>query len=105
MTIPRKVKVGLVILGLFGLVGLWQWAAYAFKTGYSKGSRTGVVRKVSVRGPPYCKYLSGEMALQGAQIGTEQEIWEFSVDDDSDKNPVVEGLKEAERNGNRVTLE
>jgi hypothetical protein len=57
-----------------------------------------------VKGPPYCKYLSGEMAVQGnglAQI----EIWEFSIDDDSDKNPLVKQLKDAEKSGERVTID
>lgn len=73
--------------------------------GYSKGSRTGVIRKMSVKGPPYCKYLSGELVLQGAQPGLAPEVWEFSVDDDSDNNPIVQQLHEAERSGTRVTLD
>jgi hypothetical protein len=105
MKIPRKVKIGLVILGVFALVGLWQWASYAFKKGYSRGSRTGVVRKVSVKGPPYCKYLEGELALQGAVPGVAQEIFTFTVDDDGDDNPIVQALKKAEREGTRVTLD
>src|SRR6185436_2594524 len=105
MTIPRKVKIGLVILGVFGLIALWQWASYAFKKGYSKGSRTGIIRKVSIKGPPYCKYLEGEMALQGGVVGVAQEIFLFTVDDHSDSNPIVQSLKKAERDGARVTLE
>jgi hypothetical protein len=63
-----------------------------------------VIRKVSVKGPPYCKYLSGEMSLQSAGLAT-PEIWEFSVDDDADTNPVVVALHAAEKNGERVTLD
>ena len=63
-----------------------------------------MVRKLSVKGPPYCKYLSGEMVLQGGQPGQNAEVWEFSVDDDGDKNPVVIDLKAAEKTSERVTL-
>src|SRR5262249_38613711 len=93
MKIPRKVKIGLVILGVLGLVALWQFASYEFKSGYSKGSRTGIVRKVSTKGPPYCKYLEGELALQGGVPGVAQEIFRFTVDDHSDNNPIVQALK------------
>jgi len=105
MTIPRKFKIVLAILGVLGLVALWQWLGYLFKVGYSKGSRTGVVRKVSVKGPPYCKYLEGEMALQGGVSGQLQEVFRFTVDNDSDDNPVVQALKKAERDGKPVTLD
>src|SRR6202140_1444923 len=89
----------LLVLAVSFVMGKLWWYR-----GYSRGSRTGIVRKVSVKGPPYCKYLSGEMAVQGnglAQI----EIWEFSIDDDSDKNPLVKQLKDAERSGDRVTID
>jgi hypothetical protein len=105
MTIPRKLKVALVLIGLVGLAGLWQYLSYAFKAGYSKGSRTGIIRKVSVKGPPYCKYLEGELALQGGIPGVAQDIFTFTVDDHSDGNPLVQQLKQAERDGKRVTLD
>jgi hypothetical protein len=105
MKIPRKLKIAGVFLGLLALVALWQWASYEFKIAYSKGSRTGVVRKVSVKGPPYCKYLEGEMALQGGVPGMAQEIFLFTVDDHSESNPIVQALKKAEREGARVTLD
>jgi hypothetical protein len=89
----------LAVLGLF--VGLRYWWYYA----YSRGSRTGVIRKLSVKGPPYCKYLSGELALTGAVPGQRAEVWEFSVDDDRDSNPLVRELHGAERSGERVTLD
>ena len=69
------------------------------------GARTGVIRKLSVRGPPYCKYLAGELVLQGTQPGQPVETWEFSIDDDSAKNPVVKQLHEAEKSGERITLD
>lgn len=91
----------LLAVVLFGsCTGLRVWWYRA----YSKGTRTGVVRKLSVKGPPYCKYLSGELVLAGVQPGQPAETWEFSVDDDSDNNPLVVQLHEAEKNGTRVTL-
>lgn len=105
MKIPRKAKIALVFVGLLALVGLWQFATFEFKYGYSKGSRTGVVRKVSIKGPPYCKYLEGEMALQGGVMGMQQEIFRFTVDDHSDNNPIVQSLRKAEKDGTRVTLD
>jgi hypothetical protein len=44
------------------------------------------------------------MAVQGSGIA-QTEVWEFSVDDDSDKNPVVVKLKAAEKSGERVTID
>jgi hypothetical protein len=93
------VPVALILL-FAGYEGLRVW----WYRGYSKGSRTGVVRKVSVKGPPYCKYLSGELAVQGSNPLV-PEIWEFSVDDDSDTAPVVVALHDAEKKGDRVTLD
>ena len=105
MNLPSKkvlfgIPLGLILLAV-GFEGIRVW----WFRGFSKGSRTGVVRKVSVKGPPYCKYLSGELALQGALPGQAVETWEFSIDDDDDKNPLVVGLREAERSGARVTLD
>src|SRR3954462_12084098 len=107
MALPRKTKWILILapVALLLLFSGYEGLRIAWYRGYSKGTRTGVVRKVSVRGPPYCKYLSGEMVLQGGIPGQEMEVWEFSVDDDSEKSPVVNALKEAEKSGERVTLE
>ena len=102
MTIPRKAKVVLGLLAPLLIVAGWQYVSFLFKYAYSRGTRTGVVRKISVKGPPYCKYLEGEMTLQGAQIG--EEPWRFSIDDHSDKNPMVIQLHENERNAVRVTI-
>jgi hypothetical protein len=104
MKIPRKVKIGLVILGLLGLVAAWQGITFWLATGYSRGTRTGVVRKVSVSGPPYCKNLRGELVLQTSSLVQNDPPFEFTVDDYSDKNQVVQDLKKAERDGVRVTL-
>jgi hypothetical protein len=105
MALPRKaiaiialIPVTLILL-FSGYEGIRVW----WYRGWSKGTRTGIVRKVSVKGPPYCKYLSGELAVQGANPMT-PEIFEFSVDDDADTNPVVMQLHDAEKKGERVTL-
>ena len=92
MTPSRKWK-WLLVLGPIAAILLfsaYEGARVWWYRGFSKGARTGVIRKVSVKGPPYCKYLSGEMALQSAGL-VAPEIWEFSVDDDADTNPVVVG--------------
>jgi hypothetical protein len=104
MALPaKKFLFGIPFALLLLVVGVEAMRVWWFR-GYSKGSRTGVVRKVSVRGPPYCKYLSGELALQGSVPNQNVEVWEFSIDDDDDKNPLVVALKQAERDGNRITL-
>jgi hypothetical protein len=105
MALPKKAK-WLLFLVPFALVLLfsgYEGIRVWWYRGYSKGTRTGVVRKVSVRGPPYCKYLSGELSISGSNA-IAPEVWEFSVDDDADTNPVVVALHNAEKNGDRVTL-
>jgi hypothetical protein len=105
MALPRKAKWLLILAPvLLILLAVGSQAVRVWwNRGYSKGTRTGVVRKISVKGPPYCKYLSGELAVQGANP-LAPEIWEFSVDDDADTNPIVMQLHEAEKKGDRVTL-
>jgi len=83
----------------------WTALSISWRLGYAHGSVTGIVRKVSVHGPPYCKILTGELVFQGANPGQHQEIFDFSVDNDADTNPIVRDLKDAERDGKRVTLD
>jgi hypothetical protein len=80
MALDKKKLFILVPIALVFLFALVEGARVWWFRGYSKGSRTGVVRKVSIKGPPYCKYFSGELALQGGQPGQPPEIWEFSID-------------------------
>jgi hypothetical protein len=101
----KKFLLILVPFAVAALFAGYEGARVAWYRGYSVGARTGVIRKLSVKGPPYCKYLSGELVLQGAQPGMPIETWEFSVDDDSDKNPVVQQLHAAEKDGSRITLD
>jgi hypothetical protein len=105
MALPRKVFVLMGIGGLLFLVSAWQYLSFWLSYGYSRGSRTGILRKVSVKGPPYCKYLEGELALQGGNPGQMVETFTFTVDDHSESNPLVLELKKAERDGARVTLD
>ena len=105
MALKRRTKTILALLVLVMLVGAWQSLSYWWRYGYSRGTRTGVLRKISVKGSPVCKYLEGELALQGTAPGQPAEIFEFSVDDKSETNPIVQQLHEAERSGARVTLE
>jgi hypothetical protein len=71
--------------------------------GYATGSRTGVVRKVSMKGTPVCKYMDVEMAVQSS--GVALDTFEFSVDNEDPKNPIVQKLKDAEKTGARVTID
>jgi hypothetical protein len=106
MALSRKGKLWLalaIVLVILG-VGAWQGLTLLSHIGYARGSVTGVVRKVSVHGPPYCKILTGELILQGAPE-QRQELFHFSVDDPQEGNPVVVDLKAAERAGARVTLD
>jgi hypothetical protein len=103
-----KGKRSLVTLPLVALLGVFAWQAlrYWYYRGYSEGTRTGIIRKVSVKGPPYCKYASIEM-LVGAGPGTgvqQPDKMEFSLDDDRATNPLYKRLEEAERTQKPVTL-
>ncbi len=104
MAVSRRGKLILAVLALVFLVGAWQGISYWWNVGYSIGTRTGVVRKISVKGSPVCKYLEGELALQGAAPGQPADIFKFSVDKHRDDNPIVVSLHDAEKTGARVTL-
>jgi hypothetical protein len=106
MALERKTMVRLILLGVAALllfVGIEALRVWWFR-GYARGTRTGVVRKISYKGPPYCKYLLGEMALQGTLPGQPVEIWEFSFDNEKEGNPVVTEVHQAEKTGERITL-
>lgn len=103
MALGRNMKITLAIVAVVGVLCAWQGFRYWWYHGYSVGERTGVIRKISVKGSPVCKYLEGEMALTGSGLA-QPEIWQFSIDDHSDRNPMMKQLKDAERDGGRVTL-
>ena len=104
MALGRNTKITLAILAVVGVLCAWQGFRYWWYHGYSVGERTGVIRKIAVKGSPVCKYLEGELALSSANNVTQQEVWVFSIDDHSDKNPMMKQLRDAERDGTRVTL-
>ncbi|HXI59010.1 MAG TPA: hypothetical protein VNO55_23245 [Polyangia bacterium] len=107
MPLSGKTKLRIVlglVAALLVFVSVEALRVWWFR-GYSRGTRTGVIRKISYKGPPYCKYMMGEMALQGTLPGQPVEIWEFSVDDEKPSNPLVVKLHEAERSAERVTLQ
>lgn len=91
-------------IGLIGLVALWQGFRYWWYHGYSVGERTGILRKITLKGTPLCKYVEGEMVLAGAGIAQPAEVWTFSTDNKSEDDPVVKALHAAERANAKVTL-
>jgi len=104
MTSKKKLAI-FVPLGLVLVLFAWQGLRYLWLRGYSEGSRTGVIRKISVKGSPVCKYLSGEMVLIGSQPGQQPEVWKFTVYDDAKDNPLVVTLHDAERAARNVTVD
>lgn len=104
MKLGPKVKAGMAIFAVLGLLAAWQGFRYWWYHGYSIGEKTGVVRKLAVKGSPICRYAEGELALTGGVAGQTVETFTFSVDDESDANPIMKQLREAERGATRVTL-
>jgi hypothetical protein len=90
------------------LLGLVAWVLIILYYPYSDGTRTGIVRKLSYKGYVF-KTWEGELQMSGfltpmdgTQIATGGNLWNFSVD--NDRQDVVNVLKEAESTGKRVTL-
>ena len=102
LTRGRRWRVTVPLTLLLGFLA-WQGLCYWWYRGYSRGTRTGIVRKVSLKGPPYCKFTSVEMVLSGLLPGAAPEVWNFSLDDD--KSPLLEKLRTVERSGARITVE
>lgn len=104
MKIGRRGWAILAGIGLIGLVALWQGFRYWWYHAYSVGERTGIIRKVSLKGTPLCKYIEGELVLAGINSGEKAEVWTFSTDNKGDDDTVVKALHAASRSGNKVTL-
>jgi hypothetical protein len=100
-----KIRIAVAVLVVIVAIGGWTALSISWRRGYAHGTVTGVVRKVSVHGPPYCKILTGELVYQGTSATQQPELFHFSVDNDAETNPVVHDLHEAERDGKRVTLD
>jgi len=105
LTRMTKFKIALGVFGLLGLVALWQVGRYYWYFWYFLFTRSGYLRKVSLKGPPYCKYIMGEMVLQrGGEVAAGSEVWEFSVDAENEDAPIVKQIREAERAGKLATV-
>ena len=103
--VPRSPK-AIAFSSLFGvlfLLGAWQGGRAWWNHGYSKGQRTGVIRKFSYRGSPVCKYWLGELALAGSSWSN-PEIWQFTTDSADEGNAIVKEILQAERAQRPVTL-
>jgi len=78
-------------------------------SGYSEGSRTGTVSKLSYKGI-VCKTWEGELVMGGLRSTTDAEgrsgvaanIFLFSVDEDNTE--VIDSLKRVSETGERATL-
>jgi hypothetical protein len=107
--VPRTAKGIAVTASLVILVGLvgWQGLRMLWNYGYSRGTRTGLVQKISYKGSPLCKYWSVELAPvgTGGLMVTGQPPQEMTVDGPSENNPIVEKLRKAEAKGGRTTVE
>jgi hypothetical protein len=104
MKLGPRFKIILAVVAVVGLLAAWQGLRFWWYHGYSSGERTGILRKLSIKGTPMCKYAEGELALSGGQMGQNVEIFTFSVDDKSESHPLMKQLHEAERGGTRITL-
>ena len=76
------------------LLAGWEGLRFWWFHGYSNGERTGVVRKLVVKGSPLCKYGEGELALTGAVAGQPVDLWTFGLDDYGDNSTVMKALRE-----------
>jgi hypothetical protein len=104
----RRTGKGIAIASVIGLLLLlltWQLVRAWWLHGYSQGTRTGILRKISYRGSPLCKYWSGELAVSGSSA-TAPEIWYFTVEGPADANPTVQAIQKVEASspGKEITL-
>jgi hypothetical protein len=100
-----KVRIFLFFFAAIAVVALYQTGKYYYYRGWSRGTKTGIVRKIAYKGPPFCKYIMGEMVMQqGSNAVQESQVWEFSVDVSDEQAPIVVALREAEKTGKLATL-
>jgi hypothetical protein len=105
MTGKAKLKIALVFLGLIALVALWQVGRYYWYRGYAQGTKSGYLRKLQVKGPPFCKYVMGEVVLQrGGEVAQGGEVWEFSIDTRDEESQIFKDLRDAEKSGKLSTF-
>jgi hypothetical protein len=97
-TILGSVSIVALIVG-YQLFGFW------WNRGYSEGTRTGVLRKLSRKGSPVCRYWAGEMSLvQAGSTFANQETFEFTLDSTKADDPVVKKLNELMRAAKPITV-
>lgn len=113
--VPSSVK-GKLILTAFGLVSLvvlYQVARGWWLHGYSQGLRHGIIRKISHKGSPLCRYWLGEMEITRTQVNSSQtqtavplppELWEFSIQAKAG-DPLVGQIEEAVRSNSLVSVQ
>ena len=105
MSRRAKFKLFLGFLGVAALFTVYLTARYFYFYGRETGSRTGYLRMITVEGPPYCKYVSGELVLQkGGEVAAGGETWTFSLDSRDPNSPLVQQLREVEKAGKQTTL-
>src|SRR6185369_11651727 len=104
MTRKQKVVAALSLPLLLGLFFGYRGLAYLYYRGYSVGVRSGYLRKVATKGPPFCKFVSGELVLQGAAAGQKPEIWNFALESNDPEQPLVKQLDKLAEGGKLVTL-
>jgi hypothetical protein len=105
MTKRKKVWFVLSLLSVVLIGSGVQWLRWWWNQSYSRGTRTGILRKLSIKGSPLCKFVSGELALAGQVPGLAQDIWMFTLDDTNESNPLFVKLRAAERSAKPVTVE
>ena len=105
LTYGGKRALLMVPLTLAGMAFGVHYLDYWWHSNFSSGETTGTIRKVSRKGPPYCKYVSAEVVLIGNnQAVATPETREFTLDVSSVDNPLFAQLEAAERSQLPVTI-
>ena len=89
----------LLVAGFVAYEGLRFWWYY----GYSRGTYEGTIRKVSFKGPPYCKYVSIEVITGGGGM-MQPKVMEFTIDGRGEGTPLYQKFQDAERAQKSVVI-
>lgn len=99
-----RAVVAVVTLLLLGMVS--QLVRAWWLRGVSAGRKTGVLKKISRKGSPLCRYWLGELLVSNpALFGAPTELWEFTIDAVGDTDPFLRQLQEAESSSRRISIE
>src|SRR5262245_16159855 len=94
-SVRGRVAVAVFLIAL--LVTAWQLLRAWWLRGFSFGSRSGILRKISYTGSPLCKYWHGELMVSNpAVVAGPAEVWDFSVHAEANGDPIIAQLKQAE---------